>query len=162
MCMYVSVFLPQNSLGGNAKTALVVTITGNPDHAQETLSTLQFGTRAKQVIVRAQVNEVVDYKALYDALLAKREQGEDNTTALTLATQQSERRAAQLQEEVDELKKVSHHPLPRHEALQSAWRRLFVHATSPVWSCITTRVGTIPGSRHHVRTSFAVRACACL
>ena len=118
--MYVSVLLPQNSLGGNAKTALVVTITGNPDHAQETLSTLQFGTRAKQVIVRAQVNEVVDYKALYDALLAKREQGEDNTTALTLATQQSERRAAQLQEEVDELKKVSHHPLPRHKALQSA------------------------------------------
>lgn len=60
--------LLQSSLGGNAKTALVVTVTTSPTDAQETLSTLQFGQRAMQVAVRAQRNvlSVLDYRALYE------------------------------------------------------------------------------------------------
>lgn len=62
--------LLQSSLGGNAKTSLVVTVTKSPTDAHETLSTLQFGQRAMQVAVHAQCNvlSVLDYRALYEDL----------------------------------------------------------------------------------------------
>lgn len=60
--------LLQSSLGGNAKTALVITITPSPTEAHETLSTMQFGQRAMQVLVSAHCNvlSVLDYKSLYE------------------------------------------------------------------------------------------------
>ncbi|GLD95933.1 hypothetical protein PINS_up004611 [Pythium insidiosum] len=60
--------LLQSSLGGNAKTALVVTVSPSATEAQETLSTLQFGQRAMKVTVQAHRNvlSVLDYKALYE------------------------------------------------------------------------------------------------
>jgi hypothetical protein len=96
----------QNSLGGNAKTALVITVTGNPDHAQETLATMQFGTRAKQIQVRARVNEVVDYKQLYEALRASIESAQDNTMAVNLAMEQAEQRESLLRSELEDVKQV--------------------------------------------------------
>lgn len=60
--------LLQSSLGGNAKTALVITITPAPTEAHETLSTMLFGQRAMQVSVNAHCNvlSVLDYKSLYE------------------------------------------------------------------------------------------------
>ncbi|KAJ0404940.1 hypothetical protein P43SY_005939 [Pythium insidiosum] len=60
--------LLQSSLGGNAKTALVVTVSPSSTEAPETLSTLQFGQRAMKVAVQAHRNvlSVLDYKALYE------------------------------------------------------------------------------------------------
>lgn len=60
--------LLQDSLGGNARTALIVTLTPDPSSASETGSTLEFGARAAQVAVHARKNETLDYKALYQAL----------------------------------------------------------------------------------------------
>lgn len=60
--------LLQSSLGGNAKTSLVITITPSPTEAHETLSTMLFGQRAMQVAVNAHCNvlSVLDYKSLYE------------------------------------------------------------------------------------------------
>ena len=96
--------LLQDSLGGNAKTALVVTVTGDPQHFNETVSSLQFGSRAKQVQVCARVNEVVDYKELYQALQAKVDRGDDETTGLRITIQQLKATVSQLH---DRLRKAT-------------------------------------------------------
>ncbi|KAF5832695.1 hypothetical protein DUNSADRAFT_11339 [Dunaliella salina] len=55
--------LLQESLGGNSRTILLVNIAGVEEHAQETLQSLQFASRAMNVRVKPQVNECVDVKA---------------------------------------------------------------------------------------------------
>ncbi|XP_062838529.1 centromere-associated protein E isoform X2 [Anolis carolinensis] len=52
----------QNSLGGNAKTVIICTIT--PASLEETLSTLQFARTAKNMKNTPKVNEVLDDEAL--------------------------------------------------------------------------------------------------
>ncbi|RXM91758.1 Centromere-associated protein E [Acipenser ruthenus] len=52
----------QNSLGGNAKTVIICTIT--PAAIEETLSTLQFASTAKHMKNDPHVNEVLDDEAL--------------------------------------------------------------------------------------------------
>jgi hypothetical protein len=49
----------QNSLGGNAKTIIILTVSAAKRHLAETLSTLRFGARARQIQVRATVNRSV-------------------------------------------------------------------------------------------------------
>ena len=52
-------FSLQDSLGGNSKTALVITCSCSSYNIQETLSTIRFGQRAKNVENRPQVNQVI-------------------------------------------------------------------------------------------------------
>ena len=61
----------QPSLGGNAKTAIICNITPAAIHADESHSTLRFASRAKSVVNRATINEVMS-----DAALLKRQQKE--------------------------------------------------------------------------------------
>jgi len=56
--------LLQDSLGGNAKTTLIVTIGPSVEHLTETLNTLQFGQRAMRVVMHAKINQEIDYKSL--------------------------------------------------------------------------------------------------
>lgn len=49
--------LLQDSLGGNAKTILIATVSASRLNVEETISTLKFADRAKQVMVQAVVNE---------------------------------------------------------------------------------------------------------
>jgi kinesin family protein 5 len=46
----------QESLGGNSKTALIITCSPHPFNEQETLSTLRFGTRARNIKNQPKVN----------------------------------------------------------------------------------------------------------
>jgi len=48
------------SLGGNAKTALIATISPDRDNLESTLSTLQFATRAKSIQNHAQINQLIN------------------------------------------------------------------------------------------------------
>lgn len=52
--------LLQDSLGGNTRTAFIVTASPAAEAVEETLSTLQFAERAKRVVVHAVVNVGVD------------------------------------------------------------------------------------------------------
>ncbi|MCO5566170.1 hypothetical protein L7F22_019846 [Adiantum nelumboides] len=56
--------LLQSSLGGNARVAVVCTLSPKKEHAIESLSTLRFGSRCKMVTTRAKQGSVVDDKAL--------------------------------------------------------------------------------------------------
>lgn len=62
-------FLLQDSLGGNAKTLMVANISPSSVSAQETLSTLQFMSRAKCIRNRATIN----LDARGDVVLLQRE-----------------------------------------------------------------------------------------
>lgn len=54
----------QDSLGGNTRTILLSCITPSILHAAETISTLQFTDRAKNVMIKSKANLVIDDKAL--------------------------------------------------------------------------------------------------
>ena len=60
--------LLQDSLGGNTKTVLITTVNPILDCIDETISTLKFADRAKQVMVRVKANEI---NASDDALVQK-------------------------------------------------------------------------------------------
>lgn len=61
----------RDALGGNSKTAVLCAITPSPMHVEETLSTLMFATRAKNVTNKVSRNETVDYKAKYREAIAE-------------------------------------------------------------------------------------------
>ncbi|KAL8150591.1 hypothetical protein V2J09_020399 [Rumex salicifolius] len=54
----------QHSLGGNARTAIICTLSPALSHVEQTRNTLFFATRAKEVTNNAQVNMVVSDKQL--------------------------------------------------------------------------------------------------
>ncbi|XP_057533196.1 kinesin-like protein KIN-7N [Amaranthus tricolor] len=54
----------QSSLGGNAKTSIICTLSPEEVHVEETRGTLQFANRAKRVTNCAQVNEILSDAAL--------------------------------------------------------------------------------------------------
>ena len=54
--------LLQTALGGNSKTAVICTIADDNTHYQETLNTLHFGLKAKNVKTTVRVNEIIDDK----------------------------------------------------------------------------------------------------
>lgn len=56
--------LLQESLSGRGKTSIIVCIGPSSDHAQETISSLLFGSRAMRVQTTAQVFKDIDYKSL--------------------------------------------------------------------------------------------------
>eukprot|EP01022_Parablepharisma_sp_SALTPOND_P026439 TRINITY_DN636_c0_g1_i1.p2 TRINITY_DN636_c0_g1~~TRINITY_DN636_c0_g1_i1.p2 ORF type:complete len:1463 (-),score=213.99 TRINITY_DN636_c0_g1_i1:13076-17464(-) len=63
--------LLQDSLGGNAKTSMVVTIGPYMKHVDETLSSLKFGKRAMHVQNKPRINQKIDYKGLCIELQGK-------------------------------------------------------------------------------------------
>ncbi|KAJ1982865.1 hypothetical protein H4R34_001562 [Dimargaris verticillata] len=52
------------SLGGNAKTAIICTVTPASTHVEETISTLKFASRAKNVCNKPEINEQLSGEAL--------------------------------------------------------------------------------------------------
>ena len=52
-----SVFPSQDCLGGNSRTAMVATVSPAADNYEETLSTLRYADRAKNIVNHAVVNE---------------------------------------------------------------------------------------------------------
>lgn len=54
----------QDSLGGNTRTILLSCVTPSILHAAESMSTLQFTDRAKNVMIKSKANLVIDDKAL--------------------------------------------------------------------------------------------------
>ncbi|PRW45489.1 Kinesin-related 3 [Chlorella sorokiniana] len=77
--------LLQDSLGGNAKTSLLVAACDAGEHCEETLQSLSFGQRAMCVRTQAVVNERVDYKTLHAEMIAALET-QDKKSSLLEAT----------------------------------------------------------------------------
>mmetsp|Transcript_119850 Transcript_119850/g.187991 ORF Transcript_119850/g.187991 Transcript_119850/m.187991 type:complete len:730 (+) Transcript_119850:41-2230(+) len=60
--------LLQNVLGGNSRTALICAASPHPDNANESVSTLRFGSRASRIRNEARMNIVLDAKELKKSL----------------------------------------------------------------------------------------------
>ena len=76
----------QDSLGGNAKTALIVAISPSSYNASESISTLRFGMRAKSIENKVTVNQTRSVEEL-EALLLRAEKAIDTQTNHILALQ---------------------------------------------------------------------------
>ena len=88
----------QESLGGNAKTSLVIAVANAEDHLDESMQSLQFGSRAMRIMTRAMVNERMDVKVdIAPEILAELEQkeGQANALALSLMAKENELEQAQ-------------------------------------------------------------------
>lgn len=55
-------------MGGNTRTVLIATVSPVIDNIEETISTLKFADRAKQVMTRVKANEI---NTMDDALVQK-------------------------------------------------------------------------------------------
>ena len=62
--------LLQDSLGGNCKSAIIVTVRCEPDNVDETIHTLRFAQRAKAVQVVVQKQSAIRPKAVIAARVA--------------------------------------------------------------------------------------------
>lgn len=74
----------QDSLGGNAKTALLINCSPSSYNVNETLSTLRFGTRAKRITNKPKINEQRSVDEL-NQLLHKAENAIDMQQSYILA-----------------------------------------------------------------------------
>lgn len=61
----------QHSLGGNARTAIICTLSPATSHVEQSRNTLLFATRAKEVTNNAQVNMVLFYLHMHVIQLYK-------------------------------------------------------------------------------------------
>ena len=74
----------QESLGGNAKTSLIVTISPSGYNSEETLSSLNFGLRAMKVQNKPVINKTEDYQALFYKLQEDYDKLLEEKTNLTI------------------------------------------------------------------------------
>lgn len=118
--------LLQSSLGGNAKTALIVTVTPAVTEALETLQTLQFGQRAMQVAVRAHRSalSVLDYRTLYEDMRQALDEEQQQVQQAHVIASKHEHRALKAEDQLTKaLLRVQHlefeleamHTVTRHD-----------------------------------------------
>lgn len=86
--------LLQDSLGGNTRTVVIATISPSETALDETISTLLFADRAKCVLMRVKVNEMVD-----DAILLARAQREIARLKVLLKQNTSQMQVTELEEQ---------------------------------------------------------------
>ncbi len=92
--------LLQDSLGGNARTSLVININSCPDDISETFSSLMFGQRAMAVETRAKRNVEIDYKALYATVQSALDEKDDEIHRLQIELSKSKTRVDSLLNEI--------------------------------------------------------------
>jgi len=97
-----------NSLGGSSKTSLIITIGPSLAHVSETLSTLNFGTRAMKIEITPSLSKLIDYKAAYAKLKAELELSHEKYNALVKTNSRlvEELEAARLAKEHLEIEKL--------------------------------------------------------
>lgn len=94
--------LLQESLGGNAKTSLVICVRDDALHCDETLQSLQFGSRAMCVKNKPVVNERSDYKALQAELLAQLDVHKDKAFELEAVLLKTEEERLEMKEKLED------------------------------------------------------------
>lgn len=99
----------QSSLGGNARTAIICTMSPARSHVEQSRNTLLFASCAKEVATSAQVNVVMSDKALVKHLQKElaRLEGELRCSGLPSSSSYSE---TLLKEKDAQIQKVTMHP----------------------------------------------------
>mmetsp|Transcript_1676 Transcript_1676/g.2126 ORF Transcript_1676/g.2126 Transcript_1676/m.2126 type:complete len:179 (+) Transcript_1676:1056-1592(+) len=96
--------LLSESLGGNARTAILVTLAPGDDPDGENLSSLQFAVRAGRCPVVAVRNELVDYAALYSAAQAALDARNDDKNLVEVKCSDLSNQVAVLQRTIETLR----------------------------------------------------------
>lgn len=102
-------YLLQDSLGGNAKTSIIANISPMSPNAQETLSTLQFAKRAKNIRQKCRLNEVTS---------AGNEMLQKEIKRLKIELENIKMQSAEPNEETDNLKEKLRAEVMKIEDLQ--------------------------------------------
>ncbi|KAM7368249.1 hypothetical protein PAMP_014489 [Pampus punctatissimus] len=108
----VLTWLLKDSLGGNSRTAMVATISPSADNFDETLSTLRYADRAKNIVNHAVVNEDPNARIIREL----REEVEKLREQLTEAESM---KATELKERLEESEKLIHEMTERQRQLES-------------------------------------------
>lgn len=93
--------LLSESLGGNARTAILVTLAPGDDPDGENLSSLQFAVRAGRCPVVAVRNEMIDYASLYSAAQLALDARDDEKHSLELKCSELKARVMQLEKQLE-------------------------------------------------------------
>lgn len=113
----------QHSLGGNARTAIICTISPALSHVEQTRNTLSFATSAKEVTNNAQVNMVVSDKRLVKQLQKEvarleaelRSPDPSSSSCFRSLLMEKDLKIQQLEREVKELKRQRDLAQPQFE-----------------------------------------------
>ena len=106
----------QNSLGGNAKTAIICAVTPAAMSEEQTISTLRFAMQAKTIKNHAKVNEVLDDAAKINRL--KKEMAAMKVELEAAQAMATTNREVELQEALDQATKDKEDYL-RYETFQT-------------------------------------------
>lgn len=96
-----------DSLGGNSKTALVVTIGPARENAEETLMSLQFAQRAMKVENAPVINKKADYRMLNLQLQGELDEANDQLTKTQIKYMQALEKIEELTKELEDLRGAS-------------------------------------------------------
>ncbi|KAK8758441.1 hypothetical protein V5799_003929 [Amblyomma americanum] len=118
----VLTWLLRDSLGGNSKTIMIATISPAECNYGETLSTLRYANRAKNIINKPTINEDPNVKLIKElreeiARLRSRIGGDDSSTQVMEKLQENEARVKFLTEEWTEKWKETHKILKEQKTL---------------------------------------------
>ncbi|XP_057793748.1 kinesin-like protein KIN-7E [Salvia miltiorrhiza] len=124
----------QNSLGGNARTAIICTMSPSHSHVEQSRNTLHFANCAKQVHTNAQVNVVMSEKALVKQLqkeLARLESElkkiHSHSNPAPTALKEKELLIQKMDQQIKEL-------INQRDLAQSRMENMLHHQTSRSWS----------------------------
>ncbi|XP_065310731.2 kinesin-like protein KIF16B isoform X1 [Dermacentor albipictus] len=118
----VLTWLLRDSLGGNSKTIMIATISPAECNYGETLSTLRYANRAKNIINKPTINEDPNVKLIKElreeiARLRSKVEGDDSSTQVMEKLQENEARVKFLTEEWTEKWKETHKILKEQKTL---------------------------------------------
>uniref|UniRef100_A0A1E1XLW9 Putative kinesin-like protein n=3 Tax=Amblyomma TaxID=6942 RepID=A0A1E1XLW9_AMBSC len=118
----VLTWLLRDSLGGNSKTIMIATVSPAECNYGETLSTLRYANRAKNIINKPTINEDPNVKLIKElreeiARLRSRIGGDDSSTQVMEKLQENEARVKFLTEEWTEKWKETHKILKEQKTL---------------------------------------------
>ena len=107
--------LLQNSLGGNSKTTIICTITDDAEHYTETMNTIHFGNKAKNIKTVVKVNEVKN----------------QNYQQMILENEKLKKKLKQLEKELTTQKKLNMSEIITKNETNSNIKDRFLNLTAP-------------------------------
>ena len=107
--------LLQNSLGGNSKTSIICTITDDAEHYNETMNTIHFGNKAKNIKTVVKVNEVKN----------------QNYQQMVLENEKLKKKLKQLEKELTTQKKLNMSELIIKNETNSNIKNRYLNLTAP-------------------------------
>ena len=107
--------LLQNSLGGNSKTTIICTITDDGEHYNETMNTIHFGNKAKNIKTVVKVNEIKN----------------QNYQQMVLENEKLKKKLKQLERELTSQKKLNLSEIITKNETNSDFKNKYLNLTAP-------------------------------